>query len=228
MIYFIPARSGSERVKGKHHKNLGGKPLINWTFDILDAGKDNVLVSSDDEEILKQARKRKFKAVKRPPHLCGSASKMSDVLFYHANDFREGPVCVLYPTSPLRTRKHVDEATSLWGKIVDQRVGQDFVLMSVAGVGHRPYGLMDIGKHGELELHDKTGMDYYRGQDTPTLYRANGAIYVIPSGLIREKKINSQLFGERTFPFTMDKLSSLEVDDEADFQIMDSLLAAHK
>lgn len=224
MIYFVPARKGSQRVRDKNKRMLCGKPLVDWTFDVLKAERDNVLVSSNDDEILGMADARNFATMKRPPHLCGSASRMSDVLFYCADELGEGLVCVLYPTSPLRTRSHIDNAVKMWKRMARATRTRELVVMGVERVDHRPFGLMSIVKDGHLIMNARGGNKYYRGQDMPEAYRANGAIYVMPVELIRERKIDSQLFGPVTYPFIMDKLSSVEVDDTEDFVIAEGIL----
>ena len=71
-IAIIMARGGSKGLKGKNLKLLNGKPLIAYTIkDALDSGVcDTVLVTSDDDEIIKVSKK--FGATvsfKRPPEL---------------------------------------------------------------------------------------------------------------------------------------------------------------
>ena len=223
MKYFIPARKGSERIKGKNKRLLLGRPLINWTFDLFDSRMDEVIVSSDDEEVLKTSELRGFVAIKRSPKLCGIASKMSDVLFSHSDDFGDGLVCVLYPTSPFRLRKHVNEAIKEWKRINKKTSRNDFVVMSVSPVKYRPLGLMKIVRSGNLVFNDPNGRYFYRDQGMPVHYRANGAIYVIPSALIHENKLDAQLFGPRTYPYIMDEISGFEIDTETDLYMAENL-----
>ena len=53
ILGIIPARSGSTRVPGKNIKELGGKPLIEYTIKAaLESCKlDRIIVSTDDENI---------------------------------------------------------------------------------------------------------------------------------------------------------------------------------
>lgn len=225
MIFFVPARKGSQRVNGKNIRPICGKPLVEWTFDAIDDVRghgDEVVVSSDDAAVLNRAHARGYDARQRPADFCGSTAKMSDVLdisFRH--DHRDGPVCVLYPTSPMRTAAHIRAAASVW----KNQGRADRVLMSVCPVYHRPYGLLGINHQGMLEFRRPDGRDFYQQQNMPVDFRANGAIYIIPLVLIRTQGIDAQLFGPATVPFVMTEEESLEVDTEQDFQIIEFLLA---
>ena len=49
-LIFIPARSGSKRIKDKNIRKINGKPLIYWTIKYAkEYTKDNedIIVSSD-------------------------------------------------------------------------------------------------------------------------------------------------------------------------------------
>jgi CMP-N-acetylneuraminic acid synthetase len=129
---------------------------------------------------------------------------------------------VLYPTSVMRDERHIDGALRQW-----RRKGRaDHSLMSCTPVYHRPYGLMKIGARGLLELNVPAGMKYYRKQDVPVVYRANGAIYVFPLDLIRARKINSQLFTDKTLAYVMSEEDGFEIDTETDFAVAEGLLGA--
>lgn len=113
-VAFIPARKGSKGLPGKNKKVFAGKPLIQWSIEQAAASRvfDHIIVSSDDEDILKIAhdcKKLKVVPVERLPELATDNSDMDDVLY----DFFARPknkceyICLLPPTSPLRTPKDI-------------------------------------------------------------------------------------------------------------------------
>ena len=224
MTFFIPARKGSERAKNKNTREVFGRPLIWWTFDaiagVVGKNTDSVIVSTDDDAVIEIAKPFNFQIKKRPAELCQSISRMSDVLSYHTPHFGGDDVCVLYPTSPLRTTNHVKGAIAVW----EAMGGKDKSLMSVSPVYHRPYGLMKCGSDGMLFLNHPCGLDFYQAQNMPVDYRANGAIYIIPSGMIRDGKINSQLFCDKTLAFIMEETTGFEVDTEYDLVVAEALM----
>lgn len=226
MIYFIPARKGSTRVKSKNMRHVNGKPLIEWTFQSLHIKGEEVMVSTNDPDVMELARAYGLQIFKRPDYLCEPDSKMSDVLFHALPRFcGHNEACVLYPTNPLRTAGHLVSARNLWkAKGSNQRT-----LMSVTSVDHRPYGLMSVDEGGFLKCNHPKGEDFYQSQGMPISYRANGAIFIIPVFILETRDINSQLFNNRrTIPFVMDAVSGFEVDEEHDLDVASALLKARE
>ena len=121
MLGLIPARAGSKRLPGKNLLCLLGRPLIAWS---IDAGKastiiDDVVVSSEDTEIIDVAKKYGADGIiERPVELATDHASSNDVL-KHALDTLSyrgeaySYVAFLQPTSPLRTAYHIDEAFKL-------------------------------------------------------------------------------------------------------------------
>ena len=59
ILCFIPARKGSKRVPFKNGKLLNGKPLFQYSVDVAQKSFyiDDIIVSTDSEEILEQAHR---------------------------------------------------------------------------------------------------------------------------------------------------------------------------
>ena len=72
-LIFIPARSGSKRIKNKNIRKINGKPLIYWTIKYAKkySKNEDILVSSDSSIIKKLSTKEKIKFLKRPKRLSG-------------------------------------------------------------------------------------------------------------------------------------------------------------
>src|SRR5688500_15261371 len=58
VLAVIPARGGSKGVTKKNVRIVAGKPLIGWTIDEAKKSRyiDRLVLSSDDEEIIRIAR----------------------------------------------------------------------------------------------------------------------------------------------------------------------------
>lgn len=112
ILGLIPARGGSKRLPRKNIKLLHGRPLIAWT--IIEAQKspylDKVVVTTDDEEIADLCRDYRCEVIRRPHHL-GHDKSLVYLTISHAMDAVGGcdAVCLLQPTSPLRTQYDIDE-----------------------------------------------------------------------------------------------------------------------
>lgn len=224
MIYFIPARKRSIRAKGKNTRMFMGRPLIEWTFmqvkEVIKKYPGEVVVSTDDEGIWGLAGEYGFEILDRPHNLCTAKAKMSDVLFYHTEEFKKHKeVVVLFPTSPLRSSEAIKDAIARWKSIGSD----DQTLMGVSEVNSRPYGLMKKGDKGYLECMSKLGDRYYQSQNIPSLYRANSFIYIIPTKIINRRGINSQLFCSKSIPFVAPFPQGFEIDEEIDFKIAETL-----
>tara|TARA_B100000902_G_C27311399_1_gene918655 strand:+ start:1360 stop:2049 length:690 start_codon:yes stop_codon:yes gene_type:complete len=121
VIAVIPARGGSKGIKKKNIKKLCGKPLIEYTYETAKevAEIDYLLVSTDDDEILKVALSAGVSVIKRPDELSTDEAKTETCLI-HAIDFIEERdsvkldiVLVLEPTSPLRTKETIKRAIEM-------------------------------------------------------------------------------------------------------------------
>ena len=112
---FIPARAGSKGLPNKNLRELAGKPLIAHSIEAaLGSGVcDEVLVSSDGEEILAAAQLHGAEALARPSELAADDSPTA-LAVKHAIEACEMRgdyiIILLQATSPLRTADHVREA----------------------------------------------------------------------------------------------------------------------
>ena len=112
---FIPARGGSKSILKKNIKMLGDRPLIAWSIDsAFKSGVQEVIVSTDSEEIAKVAKEFGASVMMRPSNLAQDKSSMLEVLRSEIPKIKSKPdiILLLQPTSPLRKRVHVQLALS--------------------------------------------------------------------------------------------------------------------
>tara|TARA_Y100000768_G_scaffold388873_1_gene388139 strand:- start:4647 stop:5309 length:663 start_codon:yes stop_codon:yes gene_type:complete len=114
----ILARGGSKGIKKKNIVKINNKPLIYWSIrkSINSKKVSMTWVSSDNNEILKVAKKNGAKIIKRPKKISGNNSS-SELAWLHAIKFIEKKYkidCVLgiQPTSPIREKNDFDNAIS--------------------------------------------------------------------------------------------------------------------
>lgn len=125
MVSLIIARGGSKRLPKKNIKMLVGKPMLAWTIEASINAKhvDRTFVSTEDAEIKKVALQYGAEVVDRPEEYAREAPGKED---YERNgiimsfkealyqmDYEPEYLLQLYPTSPTRTAKHIDEAYEL-------------------------------------------------------------------------------------------------------------------
>ena len=122
ILAIITARKGSKRLKKKNIKILGKKPLINWTIDFAKNINlfDDILVTTDDVEIINIAKKKNIIAPWiRPKKLStDKASSYSAVIhalrWYEKNKKKIDCICLLQPTSPFRSKKNLNDAIKIF------------------------------------------------------------------------------------------------------------------
>ena len=120
LIAIIPARAGSKRLPYKNKRMFHGKPLIAWTIEQAKACRsvDNILVTTDDDEVVDIAKQYDCLIRRRPDELCQDDSTSADVVLdatIHApvaamfSDF-----VLLQPTSPLRIPADIEVCSRLY------------------------------------------------------------------------------------------------------------------
>ena len=116
-LCLIPARRGSQRLKNKNMKIIGGKPLIFWTIKLAKKCKNfsKVVISTDSPVIKRYSKIFKIDVIDRPKRLSSNNSKMDDVINHTIKFFKNrgehyDAIVLLQPTSPLRTLLTVNKA----------------------------------------------------------------------------------------------------------------------
>ena len=115
-LSIIPARGGSKRLPRKNVLDLCGKPLISWTIEAALYSKylDEVVVTSDDNEILGIANNMKVRSIERPSHLASDTASTFDAVKHTIDNIDSYEyIVLLQPTSPLRNATHIDKAIEL-------------------------------------------------------------------------------------------------------------------
>lgn len=120
ILAVIPARGGSKGIPRKNIRLLGGKPLIAYSIESASNSRyvDDVVLSSDDEEILEIAKLYGANIIQRPDELAADDVPLDPVI-HHAlvsTEIDKGVsydyVISMQPTSPLLKPKTLDRAIS--------------------------------------------------------------------------------------------------------------------
>ena len=220
-LVIIPARGGSKGIPGKNIKNLGGKPLINYTIEAArEVFSDDVIcVSTDSVEIVEVVEKTGLKVpFIRPNELATDNAGTYEVLlhaleFYESKGYTPDTIILLQPTSPFRTSIHITEALELYNNNTD-------LLVSVMETKSNPYYVLyEEDENGFLQKSKSS--DITRRQDLP-VYEVNGAVYIIRCSVLKQK--NLHLF-ERKTKYVMPQINSIDIDDELDWLIAETIIS---
>ena len=222
VLAIIPARKGSKRLPFKNRLDLNGKPLISWTIEsaIKSSYIDDIIISTDDEEIIKIANSYNINVpFKRPKILSNDHSTSLDVIF-HAIKFLKNKnkiydiIILLQPTSPLRDYIEIDSSFELLKNKIES-------VVSVCETDHSNLWSNNLPKNHSLENFINPKYIGLRSQDLPKFYMLNGAIFL---SRINYLKKNKSFFGKKSKAFVMPRQKSIDIDSKIDFEICKILI----
>ncbi|MBN2282906.1 MAG: acylneuraminate cytidylyltransferase family protein [Deltaproteobacteria bacterium] len=224
VLAIIPARGGSKGLPGKNIKELCGKPLIAWSIEQAQSCKDidEIVVSTDDEEIAEVAKKYGAGVpFIRPAELANDTAKSIDVIFHTIEwlkkhkGYQTGYILLLQPTSPLRAEEDIENAILI---LKDKNAR---AVVSVCETDHHPWWSNILPEDGNMESFIRPEMMNKRRQELPVFYKLNGAIYLADTDYLY--KYNG-FFGPDTFAHKMPQSRSVDIDSDLDFSLAALLL----
>lgn len=222
-LFVITARGGSKGLPGKNIKDLCGKPLIAYSIDIARKFVDdeNICVSTDSEGIKEVVEEYGLKVpFMRPDYLATDMATSNDVLvhavcFYKDLGREYKKICLLQPTSPLRSVDDVKCSLDLFRDDIDMVVS---VVKS-----HAPAVLCADDENGFVQLvYNKNAEGR---QQLKEMYEFNGAVYVINVESLLEKGMKNF---SRKVKYVMSKEHSIDIDDIYDFKLVESIMKMSK
>jgi len=224
ILALILARGGSKRLPGKNIRPLGGKPLINWSIDVVHGMPEisDVLVSTDDSQIAEVASLAGAMVPwLRPAELASDTATSVDAAI-HAVDWYEdeyGKVdgaLLLQPTSPFRTAAAVSQGIALF------RSHGLAPVIGVSATHAHPMWALKITGNGCLVPFMEDHRLEMRSQDLPPAYIVNGSFYLITPNALREKRT---FMLDGSVPLLQnDHMEALDIDTDWDFQLAEFML----
>jgi len=181
-LCIILARAGSKGLASKNVTDLMGRPLIEYTFDYVQAAGslDVVVLSTDEPRAVKLAEQRGIACIDRPAELADDTATI-DAAARHAVEVTEakhGRTCdtvvICYGNIPLRPTDLIDRAV---GKL--RETGCDSV-QSVYPVGKtHPLWMRKLTGPGGDMLEPYEPNQIYRRQDLPPVYMLSGGVIAV-------------------------------------------------
>lgn len=224
-VCIIPARGGSRRIPRKNVLPLNGKPLLAYTIEaVLEAGAfDDVVVSSDDVEILDVARRHGAEVDERPVHLAGDRVRAVEVVAEFLERKGGGDawdvVGMCLPTCPLREAGDVRGAVDRFLAIMDRCPR----LIGVTPCDFPPQlALRALDEPGFMDMREPAAYGFStRSQDNEPLYFPNGSIYL---STVERYLADKTFFGRPMGAYVMPAERSLDIDYPYQFAIVEALL----
>jgi len=219
-LCLIPARGGSKRIPRKNVLPLNGVPLLSYTIRAAkDSGAfDNIVVSSEDEEILALAKSEGVETDQRPAELAAdNATKVQVVREYLSRPGMRTEyhyITALLPTCPFRTSQHLREAFDMLRK------GNCPYLIGVTEYEFPIQLALSPLDDSRMKMTFEDGYNVTRSQDIAKRYHPNGAMYMATVEAFLEK---GTFFNEEMLAYRMSAIRSFDIDYPYQFAIAEIL-----
>ena len=204
ILAVIPARGGSKGIPRKNLCQVAGTSLVGHAVNTARSLKwiDQIIVSTDDEEIAEEGRKYGAEVpFMRPPELAGDNIGSAD-MWKHAwlaseDHFKtQFDISILLePTSPLRRPDDI-------AKTVDALLNSNTdsaATVSRAPAHFTPHKCLTVDESGIIGFYHANGQQYSLRQKIPAYYFRNGICYalkrhtLLENGTIIEKNCKAIL-----------------------------------
>lgn len=215
-VVIITARGGSKRIPKKNIKDFCGKPIIAYSIEAALKSKvfDEVMVSTDDNEIAEIARKYGASIpFMRSAKNSDDYSSTCDVLLEVVSEYKKlgkefDIVCCIYPTAPFVTAEKLTEAKNKY-----VREGAN-ALIPVVRFSYPPQRCF-VGNDGRLE-YKWPEYEKSRSQDLEPFYHDVGQFYFIKTEILLSQKT---MVPTKTIPFEVDELEVQDIDNITDWKL---------
>ncbi len=215
-VAIITARGGSKRIPRKNIRLFLGKPIMAYSIEAaLSSGIfDEVMVSTEDEEIAELARKYGAKVpFYRSEKTSGDFAGTNDVLLEVLEEYEKRGEhfdfgCCIYPTAPFVTADKLREAAK---RLLE---GDADTLIPVVEFSYPPKRAMVI-RDGLLQFGDVKYIDS-RSQDLEKEYHDVGQFYYFKTEAFRK---NGKLMLGKILPYVVSEMEVQDIDNESDWRI---------
>lgn len=226
-IAIIPARSGSKGLIDKNIKLLNKKPLLAYSIEA--AKRSNqfqiIHVSTDSEKYAEiSGRYGADVPFLREKELSSDASSTWDGIRYVLREYRKlgmefDTVCVLQPTSPLRTEEDI---------VQGYQMKEDKKALAVVGVcetDHSPLWSNTLPENFSMGQFIRKEIASLPRQQLDRYYRINGALYIVDTDIIENEK---DIYTEQCYGYLMPRERSIDIDDRLDFIMAEAVVKEEK
>lgn len=227
-VCIITARGGSKRIPRKNIKEFCGKPIIAYSIEAALKSNlfDEVMVSTDDEEIAEIAKKYGAAVpFLRSNKNSNDFATTKDVLLEVIEDYeirgkKIESLCCLYPTAPFVTAEKLQEASKLFDSDTD-------TVLTVTKFSFPPQRGLIQGRDGfEYWMPENANT---RSQDLVPVFHDAGQFYFCK---VSSLKTSFSLLGPITKGYEVPELEVQDIDNYSDWEIAEvkfnRMRAAHE
>lgn len=199
ILGLIPARGGSKGVPNKNIRMIYGKPLIVWTIEraLQSQMIDEVVVSTDSENIAAIAKENGVRVMMRPAELATDTASTQDVMHYTLRKEPADILVLLQPTSPCRSKGLIDEC-------IHEFIENDYDSLATGFIcDYKEYGSNTLPR-----------------QQIEGFFYDDGNVYVIKANQI----LQGDRYGKKIGHKLISRYENAEIDDMYDFWLLEKIL----
>lgn len=216
---FVPCRKGSQRTP---RKNI--KPFHNIQHGLIEIKLkqllkvdriDEILVSTDDEEILDFAASfgsEKIKLHKRDPSLTSSETLTQQIIDHSLDVVTEGHIMWAHVTAPFITAKHFDSIIEAYFTGLEE--GHDSLMTTTPIQGF-------LWKDGKALNYDHAKEKWPRTQTLEPVHDVNCAVFLAPVEVCHQY---ADRIGRQPYLYAVDHLVGHDIDWPEDFVLGELML----
>jgi CMP-N,N'-diacetyllegionaminic acid synthase len=226
VLGIVPARAGSKGITGKNLRLLAGRPLLAYTAQAAIESRllSKVVLSSEDTEILRVGRLLGLETpFVRPPELAADDTPMIEVVLDCVRWFQSrgevfDAVCLLQPTSPLRSADSIDRCISA----LTERDADGVVSIRPVPHEYNPHWVYFEKSDGSLALSTGEADPVPSRQQLPRAYHRDGSVFVAKSRTVLERK---SLYGARTVGVLSPESEACDLDTEEQWTALEQRMS---
>jgi len=214
-LAMITARGGSKRIPRKNVKEFCGKPILLYSIEAaLNSGVfDEVMVSTDDEEIARLARQAGASVpFMRSEVTANDYASTDEVIIEVLREYEKigqhfESFCCIYPTAPFITSSRLREAMKLL-ETADS-------VMPVVPFSYPPQRGLIVNKEGFVER-QYPQYATTRSQDLEKVYHDCGQFYACKTIPFMEAKTTDV---EKLVPLVLSEMEVQDIDTLEDWEL---------
>tara|TARA_Y100000389_G_C17466100_1_gene525694 strand:+ start:1778 stop:2461 length:684 start_codon:yes stop_codon:yes gene_type:complete len=172
-IAIIPARGGSKRLPRKNILPLNGIPLLTRVIRVAKKSSifDEIIVSTEDEEISNIAKKEDITIHNRSTKLASDYASVTDACIEVLSKRQPDVFCCIYATAALISIKTLRQSSK---KFLSDKSSN--VLMGVSKYNFHPVQALSLSKNGIAKMLFPN-FEKIKSQKFPTTRVSNGTFY---------------------------------------------------
>lgn len=203
--YIIPARRNSKGLPFKNRK------LITYTLESIPKQElTNVILTTDDEELLKIGADYGVKCFNRNPSLALDETSTKEVMLdlKHQGIISDDDIIImLYLTYPQRNWLDITKALNFF----NEKNGKSLLCRKELNGTHPYLYLLDVGDLKGVQL---VPHNLYRRQDYPKVFEISHFISIFKVGEL--DNLNSNLYNNDTVFYSIDDIIDVDTQNDLD------------